>query len=433
MVYLFPCRVRRGPCNLKGAGFRGKAQRIRATLIPTSVEGLNFVVRSDELRRKSPLRCRNGRVTPYAGPLPAAMVGIPEQPGRRDARVIEQRHLLSLLGAASAALVLSLGALAPTAGAARTAAKPHKLTNHQKAVARRQLRRALKRNPNGVLGRNFLKKAQLVDLTLPLTLRLRRSGAGLIDDELGVEWSSQTFPWPNGFAELANRLAATLRPAASSRWTERRRWRPSSATTCRATRGRASSRPSAGGKVAFDSGPIGTAIAVSDYAPTASDNIPLCNAPTVQVSNVVFGTGRATQSVLHLFGGTARVTFARPGGDHNRWFRRRARAGLGPRTTCTFRQRPDPIVPISFDATFKISPAVTTDGKLRLGVLTVRAGSAQPTTFARITMCVDEAATCSTRAFPARLKVLRMTPSAGRGPLRVTHRAIRIGQLHLRP
>jgi hypothetical protein len=68
----------------------------------------------------------------------------------------------------------------------------------------------------------------------------------------------------------------------------------------------------------------------------------------------------------------------------------------------------DPIVPISFDAAFKISPAVTTDGKLRLGVLTVPVGSTQPTTFARITMCVDEAATCSTRAFPARLKVLQM-------------------------
>ena len=129
-----------------------------------------------------------------------------------------------------------------------------------------------------------------------------------------------------------------------------------------------------GGKVAFDSGPIGPAIAVSDYAQTANDNIPLCNAPTIQVSNVVFGTGRATQSVLHLFGGTARVTLARPGGDHDTGrVRRRARAGFADPDNVRLPRAADPIVPISFDATFKISPAVTADGKLRLGVLTVPA------------------------------------------------------------
>src|SRR5438034_4423400 len=121
--------------------------------------------------------------------------------GRKDARVILRRHFFSLLGAAIAALVLSLGASAPGA-AARQQPKPHKLTKHQKAALRRQLRRALKRNPAVALRRDFLKKAQVADLNLPLTLRLARSGQGPTDDQLGVTWTSETFPWPAGFAEL---------------------------------------------------------------------------------------------------------------------------------------------------------------------------------------------------------------------------------------
>jgi hypothetical protein len=126
------------------------------------------------------------------------------------------------------------------------------------------------------------------------------------------------------------------------------------------------------------------------------------------VSNVVFGTGRPTQSVLHFFGGTARVTLHVLGGTTTQVVPPDCSGGFGTTNNVHAPSSGDPIVPISFDATFKISPAVTADGKLRLGVLTVPVGSTQPTTFARITMCVDEAATCTTRAFPARLKLLQL-------------------------
>jgi hypothetical protein len=336
----------------------------------------------------------------------AAKVGNPEQPGRKDARVIRQRHLLSLLGAALAALALSPAAVAG-ASAHASKAKPHKLTNHQKAVARRQLRRALKRNPQAVLRNGFMKKAQAVDLTLPLTLRLRRSGQGPIDDELAVEWSSDTFPWPLGYAELAPGPGDTppggVIPLDGTSSLEAEFGNDVSGYA-----GPGVVETTAGGKVAFDSGPISPAIAVSDYAQSVNDNVPLCNAPTIQVSNVVFGTGRPTQSVLHLFGGSARTTLRVHAGTTTQVAPTDCSGLFGSANNVHAPANGDPIVPVSFDATFKISPAVTADGKLRLGVLTVPLGSTQPTTFARMTMCVDEAAPCTTQAFPARLKVIQV-------------------------
>jgi hypothetical protein len=316
------------------------------------------------------------------------------------------RHLFSLLGAAFAALVLSVGATYEAPAEARSA-KPHKLTKHQKAVARRQLRSALKKNPQAVLRNSFLEKAQAVDLTLPLTLRLRRSGQGPVDDELGVEWNAETFPWPNGFAELppgpGDTAPGGVIPLDGTSSLEAQFGNDVSGYS-----GPGVVEMLAGGKVAFDSGQIAPAIAVSDYAQTPNDNVPLCGAPTVQVSNVVFGTGRRTQSILHLFGGTARVTLHVRAGTTTQ-VAADCLSGFGAAANQHAPADADPIVPISFDATFKISPAVTADGRLRLGVLSVPVGSAQPTTFARITMCVDETLPdCATQAFPARLKVLRM-------------------------
>jgi len=321
--------------------------------------------------------------------------------------VIHRRHLLSLLGAAFAALVSSLGAVSAGAAPPRSAGKPHKLTKHQKAVVRQRLRRALRRNPQAVLGRDFLRKAELVDLTLPLTLRLRRSGQGPVDDELGVEWNAQTFPWPNGFAELqpapGDPAPGGVIPLDGTSSLEAEFGNDVSGYA-----GPGVVETTAGGRVDFDSGLIGPAIAVSDYAQTATDNVPLCNAPAIQMSNVVFGTAQSTQSVLHLFGGTARVTLHVRAGTTTQVVAPDCMGGFGTTDNVHPPANGDPIVPISFDATFKISPAITADGRLRLGALTVPAGSVQPSTFARITMCVDEAATCTTRAFPARLKVLQL-------------------------
>jgi hypothetical protein len=324
-----------------------------------------------------------------------------------DARVLIRRHFSSLVGAVTAALVLSLGAAGPGA-AARQHSKPHKLTKQQKAVARRQLRRAIKRNPAAVLGRkDFLKKAQALDLTLPLTLRLQRSGQGPIDDELGVVWNSDTFPWPIGFAELEPAPGGPD-PGGVVPLNGTSSLEAEFGNDVSGYNGPGVVETLTGGKVAFNSGQISPAIAVSDYSQTANDNVPRCHAPTIQVSNVVFQTGRTTQSVLHLFGGTARVTLRVRAGTTTQVVDPSCGGGFGATDNVHAPADADPIVPISFDATFKISPAVTADGRLRLGVLTVPLGSTQPTTFGRITMCVDQAVPCTTAAFPARLSVIQM-------------------------
>jgi hypothetical protein len=333
------------------------------------------------------------------------------QPRIRAARtrsVIDQRHLFSLLGAVFAAL--SLCVAPATAGAATHAhkAKPHKLTKHQKAVMRKHLRRALKRNPTGALRGDFLKRAAASGLNLPLTLRLARSGQGPIDDQLGVSWTSETFPWPAGFAELQPASDGTpaggVIPLDGTSSLE--------AEFGNDTSGYVSPgvvETLTGGKVAFDSGVITPAIPVSDYATAADNNIPLCNAPRIQLSNVTLATGRTTQSLLHLFGGTARVTLHVVAGTTTQVASATCSAGFDTTSNVYAPQSTGPIVPITFDATFKISPSVTADGKLRLGILSVPAASAQPTTFARMTMCVDEASPCTTQAFPARLQVLQMS------------------------
>jgi hypothetical protein len=325
---------------------------------------------------------------------------------RKDARVIRPRHLLTLLGAVLAALSFSLASSASSSARAHTS-KPHKLTKRQKAVMRKQLRRTLKRNPGAMLRSDFMKKAQAIDLTLPLTLRLRRSGQGPIDDQLGVEWNSETFPWPNGFAELqpapGDPPPGGIIPLDGTSSLEAEFGNDVSGYA-----GPGVVETTTGGKVAFDSGPIGPAIAVSDYAQTPNDNVPLCLAPTIQLSNVTFTTGRATQSILHFFGGTARVTLHVLAGTTTQVRPTDCSGGFSATNNVHSPGGTDPIVPITFDAAFKISPAVTADGKLRLGVLSVPAGSTQPTTFARITMCVDEATPCATRAFPSRLKVLQL-------------------------
>jgi len=48
-----------------------------------------------------------------------------------------------------------------------------KLTKHQKAHIRKQLKRAIKKNPKLIRSKHFIKKASLVNFVLPVTIRLR--------------------------------------------------------------------------------------------------------------------------------------------------------------------------------------------------------------------------------------------------------------------
>src|SRR6476659_9546345 len=75
-------------------------------------------------------------------------------------------HLLALVVIAA----LAVGLMAGPASA--------KMSAKQKAHVRAQLRKAVKKNPRVVTRKSFLKKAALVDFTLPVTIKLRSSGNG---------------------------------------------------------------------------------------------------------------------------------------------------------------------------------------------------------------------------------------------------------------
>src|SRR4051812_12762267 len=65
---------------------------------------------------------------------------------------------------------LSVGLLAGPASAKTT-----KMSAKQKAAVRAQLRKAVKKNPSVIRRKSFLKKASLVNFTLPITVKLRGS------------------------------------------------------------------------------------------------------------------------------------------------------------------------------------------------------------------------------------------------------------------
>jgi hypothetical protein len=78
---------------------------------------------------------------------------------------VSSRHTRSFFGV-MLAVVFALSAVVVAPASA-------KLTKHQKAHIRKQLKRAIKKNPRLIKSKRFIKKASLVDFTLPVTIRLR--------------------------------------------------------------------------------------------------------------------------------------------------------------------------------------------------------------------------------------------------------------------
>jgi lysophospholipase L1-like esterase len=70
-------------------------------------------------------------------------------------------------------LCVAFAGAAPVASARTTG--HHKLSRHYKQVVRKQLRRAIHKNPRLIRSKAFLKKASLVNFQLPITVRLRDS------------------------------------------------------------------------------------------------------------------------------------------------------------------------------------------------------------------------------------------------------------------
>jgi len=106
------------------------------------------------------------------------------------------RHLLAVAGAC----LLALGAdPAASFGAARDdppAASAASKQARKKAAARKRLARAVRHDPRVVTTRSFVRKAQLVDFLLPITVRLGRPEDLSADP---VQASRPCAPEPWGF------------------------------------------------------------------------------------------------------------------------------------------------------------------------------------------------------------------------------------------
>jgi hypothetical protein len=329
---------------------------------------------------------------------------------RRDAQVTRQRHFILLMGAVFTALVVCLAVNAPTSHAG-TKSGPHKLTRHQKAAARRKLMRQITGNPRTVFKKGFLKKAQAVSLSLPLTLRLRKSDQGPVDDALVVVWDDSTWHWPSGFLQLEPANSGDPAPGGLV-----------------PLDGRASVEAQFGNDVSGYGEPgvvettNGQRLQFSSQmaSPIPVTGLPACQSspgvsdptvPAVQLTRMDLVTGEGATSLLSLFGGVARVSLHVRLATTTQSLAADCTGGFGDLPDGTYDQTSsgDPIVPITFDAQFRISPAIDADGRLRLGVLTL-ANSTQPTTFARISTCIEQTATdpCTVVRFPARLAMSQL-------------------------
>lgn len=99
---------------------------------------------------------------------------------------------LLVLLAVPASAPVAAGAAEPSASSASSAkrAKAHaKRRAAARAVERRRLHRALRRNPKRALRGDFLRRAAIAGLRMPVTVRFR---AG--ETELGVTWAPTRFP-----------------------------------------------------------------------------------------------------------------------------------------------------------------------------------------------------------------------------------------------
>jgi hypothetical protein len=322
--------------------------------------------------------------------------------------MIRRRHPIPILGAVLTALVVCLGTPAPQAGA-RVKPQPHKLTKHEKAVARHKLQRQLRTNPKAILKSGFLKKAQAVDLSLPLTLRLRRSDQGPVDDALAVVWDSSTWAWPSGFSQLQPAGVGDSAPGGTVPLDGRTSVQAEFGNDVSGYGGPGLVETTNGRKLLFSS-QIASPIPVTSLPACADATI-----PAVQMTRMDLVTGEGTNGLLSLFGGTARVSLHVRLSTTTQALEADCSGAFGdlPAGAYTQGDTPplnDPIVPLSFDATFRVSPAVDADGKLRFGILSLPTGVTQPTTFARISTCVQQATsgTCTVYRFPARLAMSQL-------------------------
>ena len=332
---------------------------------------------------------------------------------RKDARLFRTRHTHLKVGATAVVFAIAM----PAGGAHGASATKHKPAGkaHQKKLAKR-LRREVRKNPRAVLRKGFLRDAAAAEFDLPLRLRLSRPEETTPDDRLQITWSSASAPWPLGFAELDPVVPAEI-PIDGNSSLEAHFGKDVSGYWSRASNSIVLAETTAGGQLSFDSAPPDP-VPVSDFATASDNNDPLCHASDVQIDALHLHTADTTETTLGLFGQSARLAL-HANADVTSSFRPTGTCGAFGAPVTNTAAPGDPILPLAVNAVFRVSPAVTPDGKVRFGVLTASDTPAtpQPSTFARIRMCTGTTASCGVQNFPSRLRVTHLTAEVLVGPL----------------
>jgi hypothetical protein len=313
------------------------------------------------------------------------------------------RRLPAVVAAAS----LAAAPVAPSTFVATASAKAspqHKLTNKQRAKLRRQLRAELEKHPANLFKKSFLRKADLVDFKLPLTVRLDTSNGqgGFLpsDDQLEVDYDDSTTVWP---------LTGGTLPASQLTYL-------SGTFTMQASFG---SDATGYGELGAMETVQGNAITMKADPFTISDFDPACGSgPQLAAdpaNKILVSSAGPRFGVMNMFSQqfrgslSLRMTFASQTQDT---------CGGTVAPTPTVDNSNAPPMPMRLDGKFYVSPAITSDGKMRFGKIVVDdSATPQTSTFAYVRSCTGTL-TCDPQQFPARLKVKKLTADVLLGDIR---------------
>ncbi len=235
----------------------------------------------------------------------------------------------------------------------------------------------------------FIRKAQARDATVPFWLRLRRpSDSGPSDDRLQLTWDDAAQAWPVPGTVPEPTVTTPLEGALTYELdfgAETGGYGPPGTVETRV-----------GGATALTGG----GFAIAAWPDTTT---PACTGPRLVATGISLVSAGLRFGKVNLFQGTASGTVSVRAAVRTE--RRTCDGQVDGASMVTTVSASDPPVPIPFDGRFKISPAITRDGSVRFGVLTVD-GAATRSAFARLFACADPTAGdgCGRVGLPMRVR-----------------------------
>lgn len=283
--------------------------------------------------------------------------------------------LVCLVAGISAAAPSDVGSGGPDPALAAT--KKHAKKKHRKAVVR-------------ATSPAFIRKAQAGGAIVPFFLRLRSpSDTAPSDDRIELTWDDAVEAWP---------VAGSVPEPTVSTPVD-------GSLTYELDFGAETSGYGALGTVETRVG-ARTSLTGGGFPIAAfPDNDPgqPCAGPRLVATGISLQAAEMRFGTVNLLQGTASGTISVHAAVRTQ--RRTCDGQLDGPSMPTPVSESDPPIPLPFDGTFKISPAITADGRIRLGVLRVSAATTR-SAFARLYACTDPTAAdeCGRAGLPMRVR-----------------------------